>query len=739
MDANMLETVIVRAAQTENTPELGRYWKEKYQDIINQKLFTLHPETVELAMSQAMDKPATSLGDVVLNSHVKNDGSLDAPALINTIEIAVRLLDAILEIIPFEPSARHIVNSYRKIGLGAADIQEFFENHTQSSTLENIDSIGQQMSTSSYRASEMLALEKGACTNWQLIAYHLRPKLFEIWQHDTSKDERNGLEMSEQFTADTIADSGYAIKPRRNSNILMFPADSEWHIWSDRDQTAAPTPITQQPQPNQPQTKKPEQQPVIPDTPEPQQEQQPHYQIGELVVVQTADVSEYEKVYQVIDIHHSPDQILYELTGGNPELEEKRWTEDQLEPVDLTDILHKVNEVDDTPATDTEIRVIAHPVLLNPDGDAVLVQKDGQKIDLPTFSIGKNQIPERVVTIGMCDQYGIQLEEVMEIGSSITHTNSFGVSTLHMGYTARPAQITHPDFGWFQISNADVLPLYIQTLLRKRRAMLKSTTQKDTQINTLQAKIVELEKTLQNQKTELHLHKNGKDRDPVADQTPQFVDVATSRDSVIYTSNFHIIQSMSKYALKLEQLVQTTKFGDVAVNLQYDSTGAKVVTARGTQVANELQQQLEVVLGLVNLCLSKSVSPADIATQLEKPTSGQKVDLSDVVKVIAASLKQAPKTADEINGTMLDDLSAEKTEAKPTPAAKQKPKSEPKAVEVKQQPMQQQAPTQPAPQPQQQPAPAPQPTQPQQPMQQPQQNNGGNGNSKPTFNPFARK
>lgn len=244
MTSTSLTEIVKLVAQTESTPELGQYWQKRYQDILNQNLFKLSDKTEDLAISKdIIDRPATPFGDIILLSHLDKNNNLDEVKIQSTIETSVRLLDSILEVIKFTPEAKQIVGQYRKIGVGILDFEEYMETKDSESEIQQIDYIGNLLSTTCYHVSESIAEEKGACLSWYKINKHLRPKSFEYWYNEETGETRSGLELTEDFDQDSINQSRFVISPRRNSNIMLYSPDLEWQIWSDRDDTAAQTPI----------------------------------------------------------------------------------------------------------------------------------------------------------------------------------------------------------------------------------------------------------------------------------------------------------------------------------------------------------------------------------------------------------------------------------------------------------------------------------------------------------------
>ena len=117
---------------------------------------------------------------------------------------------------------------------------------------------------------------------------------------------------------------------------------------------------------------------------------------------------------------------------------------------------------------------------------------------------------------------------------------------------------------------------------------------------------------------------------------------------------------MSKYALKLEQLVQTDQYGEILVTIQYDGQGPKLVSATGDGLDPELKHALDTILGLVNFTLAKQIPTAEIAEQLEtEPEDGIHLPINDILLVIASSLREAPAGIDSFSPDILMDIMPE--------------------------------------------------------------------------------
>ena len=191
--------LIKQASQTENTPELQAFWVKKYQNLLDGGYFLLNSKTLELLAESETTRPATPFGDLILGNHLE-DQEINETLLQENIEIAVRFLDALLEVIPFNKNSRQIVNQYRKIGLGIAGFTNYYNNlDREKSETEEIDYVGNLVSNNVYRSSESLSEEKGLCENWDNIKKILRDKPFEYWYETESGDIKSSTEMCQNF------------------------------------------------------------------------------------------------------------------------------------------------------------------------------------------------------------------------------------------------------------------------------------------------------------------------------------------------------------------------------------------------------------------------------------------------------------------------------------------------------------------------------------------------------------
>ncbi len=757
--AETMHEILQSAAKTENTPELQLYWEKRFRDLVEKGFFKISEKTISLLNNQAaVGKPATPFGDIVLSKHLDQNNSLDELSLQATVETSVRLLDSLLEIINFTEEAKNIVTQYRKIGLGLADFKEYIDLRNTTSELDEIDYIGSLISSSSYRASETLAEEKGVCMNWNKIEHHLRPKSFEYWYDVETGEVRSGLEMSEDYDLETVVNSRFVIVPRRNSNILLFPTDLEWQIWSDRDESAPKTEISKQGSEiqsifngvldeklmeskptdsvnfagseskiEQIKEEKDDENPFatlstnnseeaeniygdaddqldsqvdldeledeLEDEPETEasndefenlqnsvfeteeveetegddtemdladtdanlatdqkenatnnfipnqteiknmtesQNTEPLFQIGELVQVKNPDKAEFSKVYQVIDIiFNDQDKTThYKLTGSAYEVDENVWQEEDLSPVELTDILDKIN----TPQTQEPIIEIketvvqhVHSVIFNQNNE-ILVEQTEQGYTLPGGLLPKNTRPEDAIEELLFEKYGVSGKTTYEIGTAITNSFDEDPSLLHLGYVVEAKVEEMSELSWVKEDDLIKSGNYSSVLLSK----------------------------LHSQK----LYFNSTSDNIEKDQAEPIIAINNQ-------INYNLKNNMSKYLLKLEQVVKTSGFGKIRASLQYNSKGIKLMVVDTETITPELSSVLNTMLNLINFTLEKQMRPEDVAKQIEtQAKSGESMPINELMEVLSEVLKDAPATIEEINSSIIiDNFSEEMSKA----------------------------------------------------------------------------
>ena len=127
----------------------------------------------EITLNTGADETAVcNLGSVVLDSHLKADGSLDHQKLRDTIQIAVRALDNVIDVNFYPTEAAKTSNSrHRPIGLGVMGLQNaLFTKNIPFSSEEAVDFNDEFMEAIcyyAYEASSDLANERGTYSSYR--------------------------------------------------------------------------------------------------------------------------------------------------------------------------------------------------------------------------------------------------------------------------------------------------------------------------------------------------------------------------------------------------------------------------------------------------------------------------------------------------------------------------------------------------------------------------------------------
>ena len=127
----------------------------------------------EITLNTGADETAVcNLGSVVLDSHLKGDGSLDHDKLRETIRIAVRALDNVIDVNFYPTEAAKTSNMrHRPVGLGVMGLQNslFTKNISFSSqeAVEFNDEFMEAICYYAYEASSDLASERGSYSSFR--------------------------------------------------------------------------------------------------------------------------------------------------------------------------------------------------------------------------------------------------------------------------------------------------------------------------------------------------------------------------------------------------------------------------------------------------------------------------------------------------------------------------------------------------------------------------------------------
>jgi ribonucleoside-diphosphate reductase alpha chain len=182
----------------------------------------------EITLNTSGDETAVcNLGSVILNTHIKADGSLDLEKLRETVRIAVRALDNVIDInyYPTTP-ARNANMRHRPVGLGVMGLQDalFLRNtpFASQAAVEFNDEFMEAIAYFAYEASSDLAAERGSYSSYEGSKWSrglLPPDTVDLLEEERGEsiDVPRGGRMDWTSLREKIQRQGM-----RNSNVLAI-------------------------------------------------------------------------------------------------------------------------------------------------------------------------------------------------------------------------------------------------------------------------------------------------------------------------------------------------------------------------------------------------------------------------------------------------------------------------------------------------------------------------------------
>ncbi|MCD8483972.1 MAG: ribonucleoside-diphosphate reductase subunit alpha [Verrucomicrobia bacterium] len=182
----------------------------------------------EITLNTGADETAVcNLGSVILESHLLADGSLDHEKLRDTIQVAVRALDNVIDINFYPTDAARTANSrHRPVGLGVMGLQNalFLKGLSFASqeAVEFNDEFMEAIAYYAYEASSDLASERGTYSTYAGSKWSrglLPQDSIEILEQErgVAIEVPRGSKMDWSVVRDKIARHGM-----RNSNVLAI-------------------------------------------------------------------------------------------------------------------------------------------------------------------------------------------------------------------------------------------------------------------------------------------------------------------------------------------------------------------------------------------------------------------------------------------------------------------------------------------------------------------------------------
>ncbi len=182
----------------------------------------------EITLNTSADETAVcNLGSIVLENHLREDGSLDHALLRDTIRVAVRALDNVIDINFYPTQAARTANlRHRPIGLGVMGLQNalFALGHSFASeeAVAFNDTFMEAVAYYAYEASSDLAAERGPYSSYKGSKWDrglLPQDTLDLLERERGLpvDVPRGGRMDWQPVRDKIARQGM-----RNSNVLAI-------------------------------------------------------------------------------------------------------------------------------------------------------------------------------------------------------------------------------------------------------------------------------------------------------------------------------------------------------------------------------------------------------------------------------------------------------------------------------------------------------------------------------------
>jgi len=182
----------------------------------------------EITLNTSADETAVcNLGSIVLDTHMKEDGSLDLVKLRETVQVAVRALDNVIDINFYPTEAAKNANSrHRPVGLGVMGVQNalFARNISFASqeAVEFNDEFMEAIAYFAYEASSDLAAERGSYSSFKGSKWDrgiLPPDTIDLLEEERGEsiDVPRGGRMDWDILREKIQRQGM-----RNSNVLAI-------------------------------------------------------------------------------------------------------------------------------------------------------------------------------------------------------------------------------------------------------------------------------------------------------------------------------------------------------------------------------------------------------------------------------------------------------------------------------------------------------------------------------------
>jgi hypothetical protein len=692
MDYKGLDTNLIKQAiQNEATPALANYWSLQYTSIFDKKVQYFSEK---------------KLGCLNLTEHLTTDKKdLDHQELQNTISILIRFLDALvldekernirLSIINFEEFLK-LTDTNSKIGIDYVGglVSDFAYRASENLAHEKGAFLDFDLHSKDLRGADFemwvdkqdnfktgLELSRLYDANsvvnspWMLVPRRNRsildfptePKQWQNWsdkymeskfQFKVSDDEQSPskLEITKNNTQPEILDTNETLNLETSElpEPELLEKTSEEPVFSfEENQSTVFEHTSAEKDLDQISKNTEENDPTS-------MEESEEVVVGELVKI-TKEGSGKDKIFQVVDIL---DDQTYKLGGNEEDVLSQVWKKEDLVSVNLFDLLDDLNRSEkqtkrDLPLKDNKNtesatvdfdlpRAMVGALVLH--NNKVLLEKQSQNWVLPAVEVSFNQIPEQAILDYLNVKFESEYKILDEIGSVMTQKTE-DINSRNNIYNIFLLQALDTDLKLSQFNQTSETQYQFFDLdkVSKTDLMLKITLEKYNRRNNL-LKIPDPSPTkdlvgdvivVNGQPVELHNSvAEPEPANTVATETPEIKNLENP------TNN-----SMNKYILKLQQIVSSNIFGELTLNLRYNSKGIQTVELSNLNLKPELQASIGTVLRLANYMLSKSISLPEVIEQIKN--TDETLEINQLLNLLAVSLAEVPKSVNEIDQQQL--------------------------------------------------------------------------------------
>jgi hypothetical protein len=607
--SNTYDTVLKEVSQSEVTRELAAFWQQKYEEILASGCVELVPESFDIERKDNVD--IVPHARIVLCAHMSSSGSIDEDELMLTVERTVRLLDSMVSFCIDEMGDMSL-HAKRNIAISIADIDEYLHKTHAINAEETVLHAASIVGNSAYRASEYLADEKGIFGLYE----ELPPQ--EVYSRFATLLSADGKEILQQenHTQETYR-PGKA-KPRRNMNIVDFTSQyaSQWSDYTGRKQEAGAT------QSISTSEVKPQNIAVAISTPNAQKQ----YIDEDAAKRDTNDATLPSVSKPQRHIHEIFQHILKEQQNEKEESFQKK--EEKKQEAVSADVLAVVQTY--------KIYVFVE------NNSTLLMQKTQNGLSIPYVECEVSGIHSLKIQEEFLQCHGLLLEYVQQFGFHMYAIQ--GIEELSLVYTANmeSAHVSN-HLVWTKNTTSELIdPVSRELIVRytKERSVkaegLNTAKNDDNPDSQLEENTQENINTQEQQEIAV-----SEEREPDKSKVtiPEFASFGFEKGT----------NTRLKYAIKLEQKLQTNAFGMVYIRFEYAKNCVQIETFSCELLEERDLHALNIIVSLVNFILLQGGGLVEIEQYLETHVQQDEHNvMNNFITVLLYCIKESPQNISEL-------------------------------------------------------------------------------------------